>query len=92
MRLSGVGMVGVVHASDPVNAVQRFMTRVELGMIPHIVDTVIFVKAGQIQQVLELNLVVKVPSGMNEPEFCQARRRCAGFRNWKFGIRDLYLR
>ena len=68
MRLSGVGMVGVVHASDPVNAVQRFMTRVELGMIPHIVDTVIFVRAGQIQQVLELNLVVKVPSGMNEPD------------------------
>jgi len=68
MRLAGVGMVGVVHASDPVNAVQRFMSRIELGMIPHIVDTVIFVKAGKIQQVLELNLVVKVPSGMNEPD------------------------
>jgi len=68
MRLAGVGMVGVVHASDPVNAVQRFMSRIELGMIPHIVDTVIFVKAGKIEQVLELNLVVKVPSGMNEPD------------------------
>lgn len=68
MRLAGVGMVGVVHASDPVNAVQRFMSRIELGMVPHIVDTVIFVKAGKIQQVLELNLVVKVPSGMNEPD------------------------
>ncbi|MHB2035602.1 MAG: ATPase, T2SS/T4P/T4SS family, partial [Nitrososphaerales archaeon] len=68
MRLAGVGMVGVVHASDPVNAVQRFMSRIELGMIPHIVDTVIFVKVGKIQQVLELNLVVKVPSGMNEPD------------------------
>ena len=68
MRLAGVGMVGVVHASDPVNAVQRFMSRIELGMIPHIVDTVVFVKAGKIQQVLELNLVVKVPSGMNEPD------------------------
>lgn len=68
MRLSGVGMVGVVHASDPVNAVQRFMSRIELGMIPHIVDTVIFVRAGKIEKVLELNLVVKVPSGMNEPD------------------------
>ena len=68
MRLAGVGMVGVVHASDPVNAVQRFMSRIELGMVPHIVDTVVFVKAGKIHQVLELNLVVKVPSGMNEPD------------------------
>ena len=71
MRLAGVGMVGVVHASDPVNAVQRFMTRIELGMVPHIVDTVIFVRAGKIDQVLELNLVVKVPSGMNEPDLAR---------------------
>jgi ATPase len=71
MRLSGVGMVGVVHASDPVNAVQRFMSRIELGMIPHIVDTVIFVRAGKIDKVLELNLVVKVPSGMNEPDLAR---------------------
>ncbi len=71
MRLAGVGMVGVVHASDPVNAVQRFMSRIELGMIPHIVDTVIFVRAGKIERILELNLVVKVPSGMNEPDLAR---------------------
>lgn len=71
MRLAGVGMVGVVHASDPINAVQRFMGRIELGMVPHIVDTVIFVRAGKIQQVLELSLVVKVPTGMNEPDLAR---------------------
>lgn len=71
MRLAGVGMVGVVHASDPINAVQRFMGRIELGMVPHIVDTVIFVRAGKIQQVLELDLVVKVPTGMNEPDLAR---------------------
>jgi ATPase len=71
MRLAGVGMVGVVHASDPVNAVQRFMSRLELGMVPHVVDTVIFVKEGRVRQVLELNLVVKVPSGMNEPDLAR---------------------
>src|SRR3972149_4768773 len=42
MRLSGIGMVGVVHASNAIDAVQRFMSRLELGMIPHIIDTVIF--------------------------------------------------
>jgi ATPase len=71
MRLAGVGMVGVVHASDPINAVQRLMGRIELGMVPHIVDTVIFVRAGKIERVLELNLVVKVPSGMNEPDLAR---------------------
>jgi ATPase len=71
MRLAGVGMVGVVHASDPINAVQRFMGRIELGMVPHIVDSVIFVRAGRIERVLELNLVVKVPSGMNEPDLAR---------------------
>jgi len=47
------------------------MSRIELGMIPHIVDTVIFVKAGKIEQVLDLKLVVKVPSGMNEPDLAR---------------------
>lgn len=64
MRLAGVGMIGVVHASDPVDAIQRFIGRVELGMIPHIIDTVIFLKDGEVKQVYELSLVVKVPTGM----------------------------
>ncbi len=71
MRLAGVGMIGVVHATDPVSAVQRFMSRMELGMVPHIVDTVIFVKSGRIEKVLELKLLVKVPSGMNEPDLAR---------------------
>lgn len=64
MRLAGVGMVGVVHASDPVDAIQRFIGRLELGIIPRVIDTVIFLKDGEVKKVYELNLVVKVPSGM----------------------------
>lgn len=71
MRLAGVGMVGVVHASDPVNAVQRFLGRVELGMIPHILDTVIFVRGGVIEKVYTLNLAVKVPTGMTEADLAR---------------------
>ncbi len=71
MRLAGVGMVGVVHASGPVDAVQRFIGRVELGMIPHIIDTIIFVKAGKIQAVLDLNLVVRTPTGMVEEDLAR---------------------
>lgn len=71
MRLAGVGMVGVVHASSPLDAVQRFMGKVELGMIPHILDTIIFVKDGGINKVYELTLTVKVPTGMTEADLAR---------------------
>jgi len=64
LRLAGVGMVGVVHAERPIDAIQRFIPRTELGLIPQIVDTVIFIENGEISQVYELSLVVKVPTGM----------------------------
>ncbi len=71
MRLAGVGMVGVVHASSPLDAIQRFMGRVELGMVPHILDTIIFVRDGNIRKVYELTLTVKVPSGMTEADLAR---------------------
>lgn len=71
MRLAGVGMIGVVHASDPIDAIQRFIGRVELGMIPSIIDTVIFLKYGQVEKVYELELVVKVPTGMTSPDLAR---------------------
>ncbi len=71
MRLAGIGMVGVVHASDPVDAVQRFIGRVELGMIPHIIDTIIYIKAGRIEKVYTLSLVVRTPTGMQEADLAR---------------------
>jgi ATPase len=71
MRLAGVGMVGVVHASSPLDAIQRFMGRMELGMIPHILDTIIFVRDGGIKKVYELSLTVKVPTGMTEEDLAR---------------------
>ncbi len=71
MRLAGVGMIGVVHATSPVAAIQRFVGRIELGVIPHVIDTVIFIKDGAIKKVYELALVVKVPSGMVEQDLAR---------------------
>ena len=68
LRLSGVGMIGVIHANSPIDAVQRFIGKIELGMIPHIIDTIIFLKDGNINKVYELKLTVKVPSGMVEED------------------------
>ena len=68
MRLAGIGMIGVIHASEAIDAIQRFIGKIELGMIPHVVDTVIFIKDGEVKRVYELSLIVKVPTGMTEPD------------------------
>lgn len=67
LRLAGVGMVGVVHSTSPFAAIQRFIHRIELGVIPNVIDTVIFVDKGKIAKVLTLNILVKVPEGMADP-------------------------
>jgi len=81
LRLAGVGMVGVVHASAPLDAIQRFIGKVELGMIPHILDTVVFVKAGSIAQVYELEFKVKVPTGMTEQDLARPVIEVRNFEN-----------
>ena len=71
MRLAGIGMVGVVHATKPIDAIQRFSKRVELGMIPHIIDTIIFIDSGEIKSVYKLSLVVRTPTGMAEDDLAR---------------------
>ena len=71
MRLAGVGMVGVVHGTSPVDAIQRFLGRIEMGVIPQIIDTVVFIKNGAVFKVLSLKMVVKVPSGMTEADLAR---------------------
>lgn len=71
MRLAGVGMIGVTHANRAIDAVQRLIGRVELGMIPQVVDTVLFIDAGKIAQVLELEFTVKVPTGMTDADLAR---------------------
>lgn len=68
LRLAGVGMVGVVHATRPIDALQRFIGRVELGLIPQIIDTIVFIEKGFISKVLVTEYVVKVPSGMTQED------------------------
>lgn len=71
MRLAGVGMIGIVHASEAVDAVQRLIGRVELGMIPQVCDTVVFIRDAQIAEVYKVELTVKVPEGMTEEDLAR---------------------
>ncbi len=71
LRLAGIGLAGVVHATNPIDAIQRFVGRIELGVIPQVIDTVIFIKNGAIQKVLSLKMTVKVPEGMTEADLAR---------------------
>jgi len=71
LRLAGIGMAGVVHATNPIDAIQRFVGRIELGVIPQVIDTVIFIKNGTVFKVLSLKMTVKVPSGMTEADLAR---------------------
>ena len=80
-RLSGVGMVGVVHSSSAINAVQRFIGRIELGMIPSIIDTIIFIEGGDISSVLTLKMTVKVPHGFRDKDLARPVVEVRDFNN-----------
>jgi ATPase len=71
MRLAGVGMIGVVHANKPIDALQRLLGRVDLGMVPQVVDTVVFIEKGELTRVLDVEFVVKVPAGMVEADLAR---------------------
>lgn len=71
MRLAGVGMVGVVHATRAIDALQRLVGRVELGLIPQVVDTVAYVNEGDVETIYDVSTQVKVPEGLMEEDLAR---------------------
>lgn len=65
MRLAGIGMIGVVHAIGAHDALQRLSDRVDFGVLPQIVNTIIFVDKGEITSVYDVGFTIKVPEGMS---------------------------
>lgn len=85
-RLSGVGMVGVVHSSSAIDAIQRFIGRIELGMLPSIIDTIIFIEGGDISSVLTLKMTVKVPHGFRDKDLARPVVEVRNFDNGKLAF------
>lgn len=71
LRLAGIGLAGVVHATKPIDAIQRFISREETGVIPQIIDTIIFIDKGKVDKVMSIGITVKVPSGMIEADLAR---------------------
>ncbi|MFB6196064.1 MAG: ATPase, partial [Haloplanus sp.] len=83
MRLAGVGMVGVVHATRAIDALQRLVGRVELGMIPQVVDTVVFIEAGRVETVYDVTTEVKVPEGLTAEDLARPVIQISDFETGK---------
>ncbi|SFF84863.1 ATPase [Halopelagius inordinatus] len=83
MRLAGVGMVGVVHATRAIDALQRLVGRVELGMIPQVVDTVVYIEAGEVHTVYDVTTQVKVPEGLTAEDLARPVIQVADFETGK---------
>jgi len=43
LRLTGIGLIGVIHATRPVDSIQRFLGTIEMGIIPQVIDTVVYI-------------------------------------------------
>ncbi|MBS3107653.1 Flp pilus assembly complex ATPase component TadA [Candidatus Woesearchaeota archaeon] len=71
LRLGGSNCLGVIHAAAPIDSVQRFLSRMELGTIPSVLDTIIYIGKGNIEQILTLRMSVKVPVGMTEADLAR---------------------
>ena len=71
LRLAGIGLIGVIHSSTAIDAIQRFIGRLELGVIPSVLDTIIYIEAGTITRVLDVKMTVKVPAGLIESDLAR---------------------
>ncbi len=71
LRLAGSNCLGVIHSASAIDSIQRFITRMETGMIPSVLDTIIYMDSGEISSVLTLKMTVKVPTGMTESDLAR---------------------
>lgn len=71
LRLTGIGLVGVIHATRAVDSIQRFLGSIEMGIIPQVIDTVLYIDQWNIQEIYTLELTVKVPEGMESEDLAR---------------------
>ena len=71
LRFAGIGMVGVIHATTPIDAIQRIANKVDVGVLPSIIDTVIFMDKGEVSEIYTLEMTVKVPAGLKKADLAR---------------------
>lgn len=71
LRLTWIWLVGVIHATKPVDSIQRFLWSIEMWIIPQVIDTVVYIEKWEINEIYSLSLTVKVPEWMMSEELAR---------------------
>lgn len=68
LRLTWIWLIWVIHATRPVDSIQRFLGTIEMWVIPQVLDTVVFIDKWIINEIYQLALSVKVPAWMSSED------------------------
>jgi len=71
LRLAGIGLIWVMHATHAVDALQRSLGIIELWMLPQVINAVVYIKWWEINEVLTLKQVVKTPAWMKSDDLAR---------------------
>jgi ATPase len=71
LRLTWIWLVWVIHATRPVDSIQRFLWTIEMWVIPQVIDTVIYIEKWNIKEIYQLQLTVKVPEWMESEDLAR---------------------
>ncbi|MCQ1538081.1 ATPase [Methanocalculus taiwanensis] len=66
LHLSGIGMIGVLHAHRVQDAIQRLLSRIDFCILPQVIPSIIFVSEGQIEKVYSVTLSIGYPTGLEQ--------------------------
>jgi len=64
LQLTGIGMIGIIHAESPQGALQRFCNRVDFSVLPQVCSTILFIRDGSVQKIYSTGFDIKIPEGM----------------------------
>ena len=65
LHLSGIGMIGVLHAHKVQDAIHRLLSRIDFCILPQVIPSIIFVSGGQIERVYSLSLSIDRAFGLS---------------------------
>jgi len=66
LRLSGIKVIGGLHAKSALDALIRLASLVDLNLIPQIVSTMVFVKTGDISEIYNVSTGFSIPKALEQ--------------------------
>ncbi|HWQ66346.1 MAG TPA: PINc/VapC family ATPase [Methanospirillum sp.] len=98
MRLAGIGMIGILHAVSPHEALQRLADRIDFSVLAQVFGSMIYLKDGQIQQMFTTSFSMKVPDSIDSDmhirpvtSLCDMNSEKSVFEIFKYGTETIVM-